>query len=174
MDDEDFKRSLAIFQRIVRYWKQLVENDGGGFSVVLLPVILVDPAVATVLLEENVKVFDLYDCFGGHDPAHTARPWRDSPYRFKHDGHWNEAGNRLAAVCLYRFLEEELGVPVLSEESLGEALGRYYAAFGSESPPKAGEGGQQGRSLWRPPLRFERNIRRLEPATRSRKESRKW
>ena len=144
MDDEDFKNSLAIFQRIVRRWKQLVEHNGGAFSVVLLPVTPVDPDVATVLLEEDIKVFDLYDCFGGSDPAHAERHWRDSPYRFKNDGHWNEAGNQLAAICLYRFLEEEMGLPALSEERLGESLQRYYSAFidewgGAPQIPSRGE-----------------------------------
>ena len=143
MDDAEFKSSVAVFQRIVRRWKEAVENAGGVFSVVLLPVTPVNPDVATVLLEEDIKVFDLYDCFGAHDPAHTARPWRDSPYRFKYDGHWNEAGNQLAAVCLYRFLEEEMGVPALSEERFGEALRRYYSAVVEgwipRTPEKGGE-----------------------------------
>ena len=129
MDDEEFKSSLVTFQRIVRRWKQLVENNGGAFSVVLLPVAPVHPDVAAVLIEEDVKVFDLYDCFSSYDPAHTDRSWRDSPYRFKSDGHWNEAGNQLAAVCLYRFLEEKMGVPALSEKRVGEAIQKYYSAF---------------------------------------------
>ena len=144
MDDEEFKRSLAIFQRIVRRWKQLVENNGGTFAVVLLPVTPVGPDVATVLLEEDIKVFDLYDCFGGYDPAHTDRPWRDSPYRFKNDGHWNEAGNQLAAICLYRFLEQEMGVPALSEGRLQTALLQYYTAFGGERFLKAGAAAGSG------------------------------
>lgn len=141
MDAGEFKSSLAIFQRIVRRWKQLVENNGGAFSVVLLPVAPVHPDVAAVLIEEDVKVFDLCDCFSSCDPAHTDRSWRDSPYRFKNDGHWNEAGNRLAAVCLYRFLEEKMGFPALSEKRIGEALGTYYAAFGGREPLQAGGGG---------------------------------
>ena len=140
MDDAEFKSSVAVFQRILRRWKELVENAGGAFSVVLLPVTPINPDVATVLLEEDIKVFDLYDCFGAHDPAHTDRPWRDSPYRFKHDVHWNEAGNQLAAVCLYRFLEEEMGVPALSEERLGEALQRYYSAVVEGWIPRTPEG----------------------------------
>ena len=143
MDDKEFKSSVAVFQRILRRWKELVENAGRVFSVVLLPIMPINPDVATVLLEEDIKVFDLYDCFGAHDPAHTARPWRDSPYRFKYDGHWNEAGNQLAAVCLYRFLEEEMGLPALSEERLGEALGSYYSAVVEGGDPSNSGGGGQ-------------------------------
>ena len=159
MDDGEFKSSLAIFQRIVRRWKQLVENNGGAFSIVLLPVTPVHPDVAAVLMEEDVKVFDLYDCFSSYDPAHTDRPWRDSPYRFKNDGHWNEAGNRLAAVCLYRLLEEEMGVPALSEKRFGESLRKYYSAFVEGWIPRIPGGGADV-ALPRP-LVFERNIRRF-------------
>ena len=155
MDDKEFKSSVAVFQRILRRWKELVENAGRVFSVVLLPITPINPDVVTVLLEEDIKVFDLYDCFGAHDPAHTARPWRDSPYRFKYDGHWNEAGNQLAAVCLYRFLEEEMGLPALSEERLGEALGSYYSAVVEGGTPRIPGGGQT--SLPTRPSVFGRN-----------------
>ena len=158
MGDEEFKSSLAIFQRILRRWKELVENDGGAFSVVWLPAPPVDPDVAAVLLEEDIKVFDLSDCFGVYDAEHYRTPWSRSPYRFKTDNHWNEAGNRLAAVCLYRFLEEEMELPALSEEDLRAALHRYYAAFGERTPMNAGGGGA---SLpWRQSV-FGRNIFRL-------------
>lgn len=52
------------------------------------------------------------------------------PYRFKNDDHWNKAGNRWAAMCLYRVLEEEIRLPALTEETLRATLRQYYAAFG--------------------------------------------
>ena len=156
MNDEDYKSGLAVFQQIVRRWKQLVENDGGTFSVVSLPDAPVDPDVAAILLEEDIKVFDLYDCFGAHDPAHIGRPSYDSFYRFKSEGHWNEAANRLAAVCLYRFLEEEMGLPALSEEGLEEALQRYYTAV-VEGRMSSNSGGGGQTSLPTRPSAFGRN-----------------
>ena len=87
-------------------------------------------------------MIDLYACFGAADPRHPQRTWGRSPYRFKKDHHWNEAANRLAAVCLYRLLEEEMGLPRLSESKLEEALFRYYAAFEGEIPEGPGEGGR--------------------------------
>ena len=146
------KNSLAIFQQLIRHWKHLAEHNGSTFSVVLLPLRPPEPHVAASLEEEGIEVVDLYACFGNHDPAHKERPWEQSPYRFKDDNHWNEAGNRLAAVCLYRVLEEKTGLPRLSEGRLQEILSRYYTAF-ERALLKAGGGGAPRRR----PLRFGRN-----------------
>ena len=141
---DDQKTSLAIFRQLIRRWKHLAEHNGSTFSVVLLPMFPPQPFVLDLLHAEGVAVIDLYACFGDADPAHLQQSWRQSPYRFKNDGHWNETGNKLAAVCLYRVLEEKTGIPVLSEGRLQEALFRYYAAFGGEIPPKAGGEGTEG------------------------------
>ena len=135
---DDQKTSLAIFRQLIRRWKHLAEHNGSTFSVVLLPMFPPQPFVVDLLHAEGVAVIDLYACFGGADPAHSQRRRSAPSYRFKNDWHWNETGNRLAAVCLYRVLEEKTGIPVLSEDRLQEALFRYYAAFGGEVPLKAG------------------------------------
>ena len=131
--DEIFKERLAIFRRLIRRWKQSVERNGGKFYVVLLPQHnpAASPRVPDLLQEEDVATISLYDCFGAHDEKHYQRPWNGSPYRFQTDNyHWNEAGNRLAALCLYRVLEADMRLPALSEETLRATLRRYYAAFG--------------------------------------------
>ena len=142
LSDEDLRNMRALFQRVLRRWKQLVEKIGGEFSVVLLPNLPPDPHVVALLEEEDIEVVDLYACFRNHDPAHNDREWANSPYRFKNDGHWNEAGNQLAAVCLYRFLERKAGLPKRSEDELWEALSGYYAAFG-EGLPLKGDGAEE-------------------------------
>ena len=143
MDHDSQQNSLAIFRQLIRHWKHLAEHNGSTFSVVLLPT-RSDPVIVDLLKAENVESLDLNVCFGNHDPAHHERAWADSPYRFRKDYHWNEAGNQLAALCLYRFLEEKVGLPRLSEERLGGALSRYYAAFGGGIPLKTGGGGAEG------------------------------
>lgn len=78
-------------------------------------------AVATALVSASYLV--------GLAPSsnlHETRP--GSPTRFQKDAHWNEAGNLLAAVCLYHYLEQDANLPRLSENGLREALYRYYAA----------------------------------------------
>ena len=128
----DGQRILEIFRQLIRRWKNLVEDNGGAFSIVLLPDIPSPSYVVDLIRAENIDVIDLYACFNDVDPAHSRTLWAESPYRFRNDGHWNEAGNSLATVCLYRAIEERMGLPVLSEDGLREAVSRYYAAFGGE------------------------------------------
>ena len=139
----DRQSSVAIFRQLIRSWKHLAEENGSTFSVVLIPN-RPAPAVVDLLNAEDVEIIDLNDCFRDHDPAHHDRAWADSPYRFRKDGHWNEAGNQLTAICLYRFLEEKIGLQSLSEERLWEAISRYYAAFEGGMPLKAGGRGARG------------------------------
>ena len=131
-DDAPLKNSLAIFRQLIRRWKHLAEHNGSSFSVVLLPNHPPQPFVVDLLRAEDVEVIDLYDCFGDIDPAHLRQRWEVSPYRSKNGPHWNEVGNRLAAVCLYRRLEEKMSLPRLPEDGLQKAIFQYYAAFGSK------------------------------------------
>ena len=134
--DYSEKNVLETFRQLIRHWKHLAEHNGSTFSVVLLPD-EPDPVIVDLLEAEDVAIIDLYACFRDADPAYL---W--SSYRFQNDGHWSEAGNRLAAICLYRVLEEKTGLSHLSEGRLQEALFQYYAAFGDEVPLKtAGVGG---------------------------------
>ena len=128
----DAQRTLEIFRQLIRRWKNLVEDNGGAFSIVLLPDIPSPSYVVDLIRAEDIEVIDLYACFNDVDPAHSQTSWGESPYRFRNDSHWNETGNSLAAVCLYRALEERMGLPGLSEDGLREAVFRYYAAFGGE------------------------------------------
>ena len=128
--------ALPVFRQLLRRFKDGVEGDGASFRLVWLPHREQPDDVAAIVAEEGVASVSLMDCFAEHDPAHLRTPWGRSPYRFKNDPHWNEAGNRLAAMCLNRFLERQLGLPALSDEAVESALGRYYAAF--EAPPAAG------------------------------------
>ena len=138
---------VAILRRLMRRWKREVERNGGEFTAVLLPDFPVDPRIAALLEEEDVEVVDLYDCFRAHDEGVTGDDWRQSPYRFRRDGHWNENGNRLAAVCLLRFLEEKWRLPGVSDDALQETLHRYYSAFGGWTPPgRPGEGAASPRT----------------------------
>ena len=78
-------------------------------------------AVATALVSASYLV--------GLAPSsnlHEAQP--GAPSRFQNAAHWNEAGDLLAAVCLYHYLEQDANLPRLSENELREALYRHYAA----------------------------------------------
>lgn len=128
----------AVFRQLLRRWKHRVEHNGGVFRVMTLPNAPIPPSLADVFSEAEVEVIDLYACFNRRDNHFQHTSWNQSPYRFKKDSHWNEAGNRLAAICLYRTLEEEMRLPTRTAEDLRAALDRYYAAFGGWMPRNAG------------------------------------
>ena len=147
MDHDDARNTLEILRQLIRRWKHLTELNGSTFSVVLLPNSPPQPFLIDLLDAEDVEVIDLYAYFGAVDPSRLRRLWHRSPYRFKNDGHWNEAGNRLGAVCLYRALEEKMDIPRQSERKLQEALFRYYAAFEGETPGRPGGGSGDGAAI---------------------------
>ena len=150
------RSAFPLFRQLLRRWKEAAEGNGASFHLVQLPLETSDSAeVAAIAREEGVETLNLQDCFGKRDPAHLRTSWQSSPYRFKRDQHWNEAGNRLAAVCLHRFLEGRLGLPRLTEEQVDQALRLYYSAFeapaaggarGASPRIKTGGGGARGAS----------------------------
>ena len=123
----DVEDSVIIFQQLIHLWKRLVEENGGKFYIVILP--RLDEVRVTTILDDEFDVINLYDCFNEYVKDYQQREWRYQAQRFKRDGHWNEAGNQLATVCLYRFLEQEVGLPVLSDTALREAFFTYYSSF---------------------------------------------
>ena len=156
--------AFPLFRQMLRRWKEAVESNGASFRLAWLPVENYDaPGVAAIVEEEGVETLNLRDCFGAHDPAHLRTPWALSPYRFERDQHWNEAGNRLAAVCLHRVLESALGLPRLSEEDVALALRRYYSAF--EAPDSTFQpASPQAESIRRKYAALERELRPWVPS----------
>ncbi len=113
--------SVATFRALLTRWKRDVETHGGGFHVALFPDIPKDWVQETI--PAAVDVVDLHACFSdaipnySHYAVHFDRRW-----------HWNEMGNMVAAHCLHRFLEEEAGLPPLSDDALAEARYEFYRA----------------------------------------------
>ena len=138
--NEDMKESLDIFRKLIDRWKHWVEKNGGQFFVVLLPYPRPSPLVTTMLEEEQVPVVNLYECFRNLTPTDTDGPWFHL-YKFRNDGHWNEAGNHAAVICLYRFLEEKLRLSPLPEDEFQKRLSDYYTAFHAWLPMNVGRGG---------------------------------
>ena len=135
--DDAFPLGPPLRAGVLR-WRDEVEANGGSFHVVLLP----EPGTAAVFAKAewpaSLDVLDLDACFRATVPDYA---WKD--WRFEQDKHWNEAGNMLAARCLYRFLEDKLGLASASDEALAQALHVYYRAF-------AGDAGWQGRRFTPP------------------------
>ena len=127
LNNEHIDNAVVIFRHLIHHWKDLVEERGGKFYIVLLP--RLSESRLTTILDDEFEVIDLYECFGDYVKDYQRWEWDSLPYRFKRDNHWNEAGNQLAVVCLYRFLEQKLDLPVLSDDALQKAFYRYYSSF---------------------------------------------
>ena len=113
--------SIAAFQALLRRWKQDVEARGGKFHVALLPYISKERVQEA--LPNEIDIVDLHGCFSDAIPNYSYRA-----VRFDNDYHWNEMGNMVAAHCLLRFLEEEAGLPLLSDDVLAQARYEFYRA----------------------------------------------
>jgi hypothetical protein len=75
-------------------------------------------------LREEFNIIDLFEVFGKGIESSNRLRWY-----FKNDSHWNEAGNQLAMVHLYQFLQKEANLSPISEDYLQEELYAFYAAF---------------------------------------------
>lgn len=131
LNNERVDKTTAIFRQLIHRWRLIAEEKGSKFYIVLLPR-QNEARLTTILgddLGDDFTVINMYECFSDYVRDYQQVHWFSSPYRFKNDSHWNEAGNQLAVVCLYRFLEQELGLPALSDDALREALFTYYSSF---------------------------------------------
>ena len=116
--------ALAAMDGLLRMWRQEVEANGGAFHVVLLPTPDGDRWFRKTEALASWDVVDLAECFDERIPNYSYADWR-----FEADWHWNEAGNMVAAHCLYRHLEGILGLPARADADLARTRGAYYRAF---------------------------------------------
>ena len=116
--------AVAAMDGLLRMWRQEVEANGGAFHVVLLPTPDGDRWFRETKALASWDVVDLAECFDERIPNYSYADWR-----FEADWHWNEAGNMVAAHCLYRHLEGILGLPARADADLARTRGAYYRAF---------------------------------------------
>jgi hypothetical protein len=124
---KDLQTNIDILESLLHLWKEEVEKNGGKFYVVLLP--RHEEHDAKPLFIEEFNVLDLFEKFDNTVDNYDFLDWR-----FKRDVHWNEAGNLLATIHLYRFLEKELNLSPLSDDALKEQLYTYYSSFDGWMP----------------------------------------
>ena len=143
LSGDPFDDSIAVFQTLLLHWKDVVEEHGGEFRVVVLP--YMDRRIVQGIFPEQLEVVYLFDCFDDMIPG-----FDDADWRFRTDAHWNEAGNMMAAHCLYRLLERETKASRLSETALANGLQEYYSAVGTGnwSPPPPQPTCCPRRALW--------------------------
>ena len=121
----EVERYLDLAAALVDTWGEETHSRGESFRVVLLP------QVREARLEQ--RIFSRHDVLNLHREfatyAFEGRPWG-----FRNDGHWNELGNLLAAVHLYRELAPEIVDVLLSDHEIARALHIWYTAFPGFEP----------------------------------------
>lgn len=157
-EERELSRDKAqqVFRDLVLRWNREVKEFGGAFHLVLLP----NPpggfgaglSSAWLRLVRNdadlrskVGFFDLAACFQAMIPGFDYGDWR-----FENDAHWNPAGTMVAATCLYRYLEDALGLPERTDEHLAHMRHAYYQAF-LDSPAWEGQRYTPDAAWARPP-----------------------
>ncbi len=129
VDGEHAQEFAAIFQSLLRAWREAVEERGARFVVVVLPI--AGENRMSALIPQELEVVNLFECFNEHVAEYEYAP----PWNFSNDYHWAEQGNMLSAVCLQRFLEREMKLQPLSADGILEELYGYYSAFAGWMPP---------------------------------------
>lgn len=115
------EESLARFFTLLKEIENVAASRGARFFVVTLPK-NGESNLDRFLEEQGLKYLSLEagfrQSFSGRD------------YVFERDPHWNEEGNKLAAIMLFEFISEELGIDNPGQEFIEQALFEYYSAFG--------------------------------------------
>ncbi|UCG74019.1 MAG: SGNH/GDSL hydrolase family protein [Chromatiales bacterium] len=121
-DNPDVTRALAVFQVLLKRWRDLARANGAEFSLVLLPTGY--GSLVTAVIPEDIRVIDLHARFDAAIPDYRYDDWH-----FENDRHWAEAANRLAATIFYREIAGQAAREALAEDEIDQALFTYYSAF---------------------------------------------
>ena len=119
--------SITLFNKILREWKNMAEDNGSRFFVVMLP--MEESKRLKDIVDGDIKVIDMYEMCRSLIPNYD---FSDS--RFTSDSHWNEFGNMLAALNLFRAFEQEAALRPLGDREALDALNEYYSAFDGWKP----------------------------------------
>jgi hypothetical protein len=107
------------FVNVLRKWKQMVEEKGGKF-VVVIPPRDVDEKVSRKLLPLEFQRVPL-------NSLDKIRGLESYPMEFKNDGHWNEYGNLGAAIEVNQYFASKLaplGMKEFSEQFVSDGIKR--------------------------------------------------
>ena len=123
-DDPDLKRSLRLFSALLSEIKKQADLHSQKFIVVLIPFSTNEKnnKIRALLEELNINVLDLRPLFELEDYNFTK-------YHFKNDAHWNEEGNKIAAIYIFKYLSKILNIDYTSDNFIKKGLYEYYVSF---------------------------------------------
>jgi hypothetical protein len=114
--DKTLKTYFAILSQI----RSVAEENRAKFYIATLPSSSSDN-MADLLKKNGYEVLNLRDKFSGiHEGASL---------HFKNDGHWNEEGNKLAAMFLFKFIADKLSLEYSGDGFIEQSLYEYYSSF---------------------------------------------
>ena len=122
--------SSRLMWYLLDAWQEAADSSGARFVVVGTPRYQ-DHELLTVISRKHATL-DLFEQACGQIADYD---YRD--VSFENGPHWNERGNMLAAIPIYRHLEEALGLDRIPEMELELAVSNYYAAFEDSWRPGA-------------------------------------
>jgi len=119
------ERYLELAQVVVDHWAKEAVARQDGFRIVLLPY----AAESRMAIHFSPhRVLDLYREF-------SVYAFSETDWTFVNDAHWNELGNLLAAIHIYRDLAAALPGRILTDGDIRRAVYAYYRAFDGWQPP---------------------------------------
>lgn len=119
--------ALKLYAATLREWRELAEERGQEFVVVLLPRLhsLHDP-IRKAIEADGAPLIDLAELI-------SAENHMSSSLFFENDNHWNEEGNQYAAAHMFQQLSKRIGGNYADDEDfIRTVLSQYYGVFGKE------------------------------------------
>lgn len=117
---DDADETLRIYFTILAQIERICKKNHAKFYIVTLPFISTHN-MAKLLVKKGFKVIDLYDKF--------TNIYKKKEYSFETTRHWNEEGNKLAAIFLFKFLAKELDINYSDDNFIEQSLYEYYSSF---------------------------------------------
>lgn len=121
----DVRETLELFLAILTEMENLSHKHNTEFYVVTLPMTS-ENTMSDFLNEHGFTVLNLHSKFKNVYPE-------EKSYLFEYDDHWNEEGNKLAAIFLFKFLAEELAIGYSGDAFIEQSLYEYYSSFESKN-----------------------------------------
>lgn len=119
-------RALRLFSEILKTWQSEAQKREEDFLMVFLPrPNIFRQQLLAIAQQERIDVLDLLPVIEADTP-------NLKPLFFENDPHWNPEGNKYAAVHLFKYLTNRLGLENPSDEHIQQTLGEYYTVFGRE------------------------------------------
>jgi hypothetical protein len=115
---------LKLYLGILDKWNTDTTNHSQRFAVLHLPRNQnLNAGLAQRTRDRGIPAINLYEAF----QTNPADPM--TGYFFENDSHWNEEGNKGAAVVLFQWIMNDLGKAQGTDAFIGKTLANYYSVF---------------------------------------------